>query len=57
MKRMCREMVPTWRRRRSWEVLRHARLVTDPKELAQLKADAEKAKSSCFSVSSNYRNR
>jgi hypothetical protein len=57
MKRMCREIVPTWRRRRSWEILRHARVVTDPKELAQLKVEAEKAKLLSFRLPFTYRNR
>lgn len=44
---MCREAItPAWRRReRVWaESFRHARIITDPKELLRLKAVAEKQK-------------
>ena len=57
MRRMCRDTVPPWRRQRwSSEVLRHAHLVTDPKKLAHLKAEAEKVRlSRLIAPSPNYR--
>jgi hypothetical protein len=45
MKRMCREtMTQTWRRRQLAisDLLRHARIVTDPNTLEDLKAQAVK---------------
>jgi hypothetical protein len=45
MKRMCRHgRTPSWRRRQvsSADLLRHARIVTDPEELAYLKAEVER---------------
>jgi hypothetical protein len=47
MKRMCRETVtPRWRRRQLavTELLRHARIVTDPKKLAYLNAEVARRK-------------
>ena len=44
MTRTCRQIPPTWHRRKAWEVLRHTQVVTDPKKLAHLKAEAEKAR-------------
>jgi hypothetical protein len=44
MKRPCRNRrAPCWRRRREDGsfALRHVRILTDPKKLAQLKAEAE----------------
>jgi hypothetical protein len=45
MKRICREpMTPSWRRRHlsSADLLRHARIVTDPEKLAYLNAEVER---------------
>jgi hypothetical protein len=45
MKRLCRKfLVPSWRRRRfdCGELLRHIRIVTDPKKLAYLNAEVER---------------
>jgi hypothetical protein len=45
MKRPCRNWrAPSWCRRREDArfALRHVRILTDPKKLAQLKAEAEK---------------
>jgi hypothetical protein len=45
MKGLCRDFVsPSWRRRQfDWaELLRHIRIVTDPKMLAYLNAEVEK---------------
>jgi hypothetical protein len=47
MKRMCRETVmPGWRRRQLAiaELLRHARIVTDPVKLARLSAEIARRK-------------
>jgi hypothetical protein len=47
MTRMCRHgLTPSWRRRQvsSPDVLRHARIVTDPEKLAYLSAEVEKQK-------------
>jgi hypothetical protein len=47
MKRMCRERAGrTWRARRcaTMELLRSARIVTDPNKLASLKAEVAKRK-------------
>lgn len=45
MKRMCRERSTSWRNSKlASNVLRHARIVTDPKKLAQLRAEAAKQK-------------
>jgi hypothetical protein len=44
MNRMCRKFLPSWLRRQ-WDVaelLRHAKIVTDPETLAYLKAEAGK---------------
>ena len=44
-KRMCRELLtPSWRRRQfeCAELLRHVRVVTDPKKLAYLNAEVER---------------
>jgi hypothetical protein len=45
MKRMCQQrLTSSWRRRQltSEELLRHARIVTDPEKLAYLNAEAKK---------------
>jgi hypothetical protein len=45
MKRLCRDfLTPSWRRRQfdCAELLRHIRVVTDPKMLAYLNAEVEK---------------
>jgi hypothetical protein len=45
MKRRCREpLTPSWRRRKfeCAELLRHVRVVTDPKKLAYLNAEVER---------------
>jgi hypothetical protein len=45
MKRMCRNPItPSWRRRQltSADLLRHARIVTDPEKLAYLNAEVAK---------------
>jgi hypothetical protein len=45
MKGMCRERSSSWRNsERASSLLRHARIVTDPKKLAQLHAEAAKQK-------------
>lgn len=46
MKRMCREVAtPSWRRQPPWaELFPHARIITDPRQLAQLYAEAERRK-------------
>jgi hypothetical protein len=46
MKRACREfLAPSKRRHVSWrELFPNARIVTDPKKMAQLNAEAEKRK-------------
>jgi hypothetical protein len=44
-KRLCRELLtPSWRRRKfeCTELLRHVRVVTDPKKLAYLNAEVER---------------
>ncbi|SRR5260221_6892477 len=44
-KRLCRELLtPSWRRRKfeCAELLRHVRVVTDPKKLAYLNAEVER---------------
>jgi hypothetical protein len=45
MKKMCRDSSSSWR---NWQLastlLRHARVVTDPKKLAQLHAEAARQK-------------
>jgi hypothetical protein len=50
MTRRCREIMPQWRRRSAAPVLHRARLVTDPKKLAQLKAEAERIRFSGLSA-------
>lgn len=43
MKGMCRERSSSWRNSQlASSLLRHARIVTDPKKLAQLHAEAAK---------------
>jgi hypothetical protein len=45
MKRLCRQLLtPSWRRRKfeCAELLRHVRVVTDPKKLAYLSAEVER---------------
>lgn len=45
MKGMCRERSSSWRNSQlASSLLRHARIVTDPKKLAQLHAEAAKQK-------------
>ena len=45
MKGMCRERSSSWRNSKlASNLLRHARIVTDPKKLAHLRAEAAKQK-------------
>jgi hypothetical protein len=48
IKRTCRAL-RTHRRQVSWqEVFPHARIINDPKKLAQLNAEVEKRKHDCY---------
>jgi hypothetical protein len=55
MKRMCRKrLITSWRRRQLTceEILRHARIVTDPEKLAHLNAEAKKRRAN-FDIAAN----
>jgi hypothetical protein len=55
MKRMCRQRLTTTSRRRLLtceEILRHARIVTDPEKLAYLNAEAKKRRAN-FDIAAN----
>lgn len=55
MKRMCRDRSSSWRNREEVStVLRHARIVTDPRKLAELHAAAARQKSGAGGLRKRY---